>query len=1157
MARDLVMLGHLEIGGCKKMGEVLFTENEAENGSLIFPQLRILEIKSLPKLERFCHGNYIEFPCLSQLLMENCPALKTFISSGSSLDTCTPPLFDTKVTFPELEQLKVQFMESLDKIWDNQLDASSFCQLNNLSVDSCNKLLNIFPFSMLEKVQRLDKLEIWGCDSLEEIFESQGLDAGQSQTQKSTPPILTESVAKFVFPKLTQLDLYYVGKLKVLCHQKHTSEWPSLKKLNVCGCKQVQIFASELSSFPRANGDDQLEADIKYSLFWTGKATFPSLEELKLAYNDNMKEIWHGQHILGDYFPKLKVLDLTQFPEQLVIQPFVFQSPNLEKLVVSKAPFQEIFKCQGLGGVEKPAPAPIQLSGLRLHELHELTCLWKEESNLESVFSDLKILEVLRCRKLKNLVPSFISFKNLTTLEVFACHGLINLIEYSTVKSMVQLTRMSIRECHMLKEIISCVDDEVKDGIVFSQLKYLQLCGLPRLASFCAGSCSFEFVSLEEVIVMGCPNMEIFSHGECSTPKKLQWVKLTKYGGEGFWEGNLNCTIQKMFIEKVGCHGLENLKFSEFPELIEIWNKKPQEILPFKSLRFLEVCNYNSSKFLLTSFMALGLVQLSKLKVTNCATMEQVITGQGTEDLFPSLFTIILESCPNLKCFYEGSSGLEFPRLRRIMVVNCPVLAAFASSFSSDQKKEITTNDPKSEEWSVIPTQPFFSDKVVLPSLKELQLCRINVNVKWHTSTASFCFKNLMNLIIQGFDNLKFLFSSCMARGLVVLERLEIRECKRMGGIIVTENAEEKENLIFPQLKYLLIKDLQNLVGFYLGNCFVEFPSLKDLKVVNCPELKGFIVKYFESTSCIDDTQTLFNKQAAFPNLKWLTISHLKNLGIIWHNKLYVDSFCKLESLTVENCEKLLTVFPSIEAAFPNLKWLTITHLKNLKTIWHSKLSANSFCRLKSLTVENCEKLLTLFPSTEATFPNLEWLTITHLKNLEILWHSKLWIFEISEFNVKETHPVIDTKFKQLRIKGLPRLKHVWNKDPQGTLTFHNLESVKVSCCGSLKNLFPASIGKSLLQLQKLHLYQCGVEEIVPMGEQEAETVVSFEFPQVTSLKLEVLPRFQCFYPGKHITVWPMLKEFCFSHFNQVKRADGHEQLDFPIQLPHFSMEKV
>ncbi|GKV47782.1 hypothetical protein SLEP1_g54646 [Rubroshorea leprosula] len=976
MARDLVMLEHLQIQGCKKMRKVLFTENEEENRNLIFPQLRILEIKSLPKLEGFCHGNRIKFPCLSRLLIMSCPELKTFISSSSSVDNCTPPLFDRKVTFPKLEELMIKFMENLEKIWDNQLDASSFCQLNYLSVNSCNKLLNIFPFSMLERLQRLDKLEMWSCHSLEEIFESQGLDVGQSQTQKFTPPSLMESVAKFEFPKLTQLDLYFLPKLKALCHQMHTAEWPSLKKLNVCGCKQVQIFASELSSFPRTNGDDQLEVDSKYSLFWTGK-----------------------------------------------------------------------------------------------------------------------------CSELKNLVPSFISFKNLTTLEVSACHKLINLIEYSTAKSMVQLTRMSISECYMLKEIVACVDDEVKDGIVFSQLKYLQLCGLPRLASFCSGSCGFEFVSLEEVTVMGCPNMEIFSHGECSTPKKLQLVKLTKYRNDWFWEGNLNSTIQKMFIEKVGYHGLENLKFSELPEVIEIWNQKPQEILPFKSLKSLDVCNYNNSKYLLTSSMALGLVQLYSLKVINCATMEQVITGEGAEEMFPKLNSINLESCANLKYFYEGSSRLEFPQLIKITVVNCPVFAAFTSSFSSDQKKEVTSNDTESEERLVIPIQPFFSDKVVLPNLEELQLHWMNVNIKWHTSITYLCVRKLKKLIIQGCDNLEYLFSSSIARGLVMLGQVEIRECKRMRKVIVTENVEEKENLIFPQLNFLLLKDLQNIVGFYSGDCIVEFPSLKQLQVLNCPELEGFIVKYFASANVIADKQPFFNEQVAFPNLESLTLTHLKNLDVIWHNQFHADSFGKLKSLTVTNCEKLSTIFPSADM---------------LGRIWKS----------------------------------LEKLIIYFCGSLEV-------VFGIAEFNVNLTHAIIDTKLRELNIGVLPRLKYVWNKDPQGILTFHNLESVDIGFCERLKILFPASIGKSLSQLQKLHLFRCGVEEIVTMGEQGNEAVVDFEFPQVSSLKLEWLPRLQCFHPGKHTTAWPKLKKFYFSLFNQVKRTDGGWQLDFPIRLPLFSMEKV
>ncbi|GKV25956.1 hypothetical protein SLEP1_g35329 [Rubroshorea leprosula] len=467
-----------------------------------------------------------------------------------------------------------------------------------------------------------------------------------------------------------------------------------------------------------------------------------------------------------------------------------------------------------------------------------------------------------------------------------------------------------------------------------------------------------------------------------------------------------------------------------------------------------------------------------ELHLRELAGVKNVVDELNTEG-FPDLKYLNVQNAPEVQHIIKSVEGFG-EVLRSLRLQRLPKLSSINKSCRD---------------------MPLFFEQVVLPSLEELQLCWMNVDIKWLTSITSFCVKKLKKLIIQGFDNLEFLFSSCVARGMVMLERLEIRECKRMREIIVTENAEEKEILIFPQLNHLSIEDLQNLVAFYLGNCIVEFSSLEDLEVLNCPELKGFTVKFSESTSCIVDIQTLFNEQAAFPNLKRLTITHLNNLEIIWHNKLYANSFCRLISLKVGNCEKLSTVFPCTDILGKILK-------------------------------------------------SLEVLSIYQCGSLE-------GVFEIVEFNVKQTHAVIDTKFKELNIEGLPRLKHVWNKDPQGILTFHDLKSIKVSYCGSLKNLFPASIGKNLLQLQKLHLYRCGVEEIVTMGEQEAGAIVSFKFPQVTSLKLEVLPRLQCFYPGEHTTMWPMLKEFCFSHFNQVRRADGCGQLDFPVRLPLFSTEKI
>ncbi|GKV02422.1 hypothetical protein SLEP1_g14859 [Rubroshorea leprosula] len=461
-------------------------------------------------------------------------------------------------------------MEGLHKIWHHQLDADSFCKLKDLTVTDCQTLESIFPFSMLERLQRLEQLLIRRCDSLEVIVEPQGHIASYSQALVASEPTLVATETKLVLPKLTELGLESLPKLKGFCHPIYF-KCPSLKKLEVVEFQQLE-------------------------------ATFSNLQEWKLEKIGRLKEIWRGQYA-GDYFPKLKKLELIHFSEQSVVPPFFFQSLpcSLEKLVVSYASFHETFQCEGSGGEGRSAGALTWLRELRLSNLNELMHLWKVKPDFETIVYNLRALEVLECSKLMNLVPSIISLRNLQDLEVSRCHGLVSLMRYATAKSLVQLTRMSISDCDMVGEIVACIDDEVKDGIVLSKLKYLRLKGLPKLANFCSVGCNFEFPFLKDLIVMGCPNMQLFSKGELSTPKLLK-VKFIEENNEGRWEGNLNTTLQQMFMEKVEwcIHKLDfnTVKLSHCPAQIITSIPKTDPFFPLKStfelvlslLNFCEAC---------------------------------------------------------------------------------------------------------------------------------------------------------------------------------------------------------------------------------------------------------------------------------------------------------------------------------------------------------------------------------------------------------------------------------------------------------------------------------------------------------------------------------------------------------------------------------------
>ena len=122
-------------------------------------------------------------------------------------------------------------------------------------------------------------------------------------------------------------------------------------------------------------------------------------------------------------------------------------------------------------------------------------------------------------------------------------------------------------------------------------------------------------------------------------------------------------------------------------------------------------------------------------------------------------------------------------------------------------------------------------------------------------------------------------------------------------------------------------------------------------------------------------------------------------------------------------------------------------------------------------------------------------LTRLEIRNCEIVEE----VFEIQIYsNVNEEKYGVTpaTQLKYLELCGFSKLKHVWSKDPQGTITFPHLEQVKAWECPSLESVFPPSVAKGLFQLKTLDIYDCGIQEIVGKGE-GLETVLlpDFVFP--------------------------------------------------------------
>ena len=234
--------------------------------------------------------------------------------------------------------------------------------------------------------------------------------------------------------------------------------------------------------------------------------------------------------------------------------------------------------------------------------------------------------------------------------------------------------------------------------------------------------------------------------------------------------------------------------------------------------------------------------------------------------------------------------------------------------------------------------------------------------------------------------------------------------------------------------------------------------------------------------------------------------------------------------------------------------------MPNLKIIWHDKFAPGSFTKLQCMKVQFCENLTQTFRvNMLSRFQSLEYLVVVNCDLLEE-------IFEIQGQEVMETRAITITQLKKLFMRRLPKLKRVWNKDPQGTFSFQNLQQIEVGECESLKSLFPTSVARCLKQLEDLHIVECGIEEVIEQ-EEGAKEDARFVFPKLTLLMLRNLSKLKWFYRAVHTSEWPLLKTLEVSGSNEIQifasknyriqEQDEQIQLETSIQQPLFLVEEV
>ncbi|XP_065852361.1 uncharacterized protein [Euphorbia lathyris] len=1087
-----------------------------------FEKLKVLKVEHAKELLQLFPSNMLirGLRNLEDVVVKNCDLIEQVFDMEEVMQVKETLVLPLRI-------LNMQNLPMLKHVWNGDTYAmKTLCWSNLHSVTAwyCSSLKSLFPASIAIDLLQLEVLDVSFCEILEELIVG-GLEPSPT----------------FVFPKLKFLEIWKLDELRNFYPGVHTLVCPVLETLWIHRCPKLELFAFE-SPMQETHAKSTTGVQPLFSF----RQLVPNLKKMNLSYKEAM--MINQGHVPTQLFHRLEELELQCFHDKSSNLPFdlLRKFQNIKKLYVNCSDFEELFPC-GLAGDDQNVGVLAQIRFLELCNLPIMRHIWNQGSQHKQVLQNLESFRIILCHKLISLVPSFASFQYLQTLDVQKCDGLMNLFQSTAAKSLVHIRTMSVKECNMVTEIVATEGDEIQTEITLSKLESLTLHCLKSLICFSFANCPMKFPSLTEVIVTQCPKMKFFSRGNMYAPK-LKKVYVTEESDKWRWVGDFNLTIKQLYVERAGFNGMQHLQLSEFPELKEnwlaqlpveffykltslvvddcafqsvaipsnllsflialekleirncdlleelydlewlnadrsfgylsnlkefqlidlpqlrhVWDEIPKDMLDVKNLTLLKFHNCSSLRNILTPTMCLGLVQLKNLQVTNCQMVEEIIAPPASKDrrtiaptiVFPLLEYIIFQDLPNLTGFYSGIGSVECPCLKEITLVGCP---------------QINISNAVAE------------SKVVIPHLESLKPLSTDIQDIWNC-------QSLTSLMVDGFRNLNFLFSSSVAKSLVHLKKVEISNCGMMEQVIAMGGQDEQMMMRLLKLDFLKLKDLPKLAQFSMCN-MLECPSLKELQIENCPQLMAF-VSDSSSSNVVPNTElqittSLFDEKVSFPNLKKMQVIKMDNLRMIWSNQLYSDSFGKLEVVKVEYGKQLMEIFPH------NI----LARLQNLK----------------DLVIKNC--------------------------------HSLEEVFDIHGLiNAKEMERVT-SQLKRLEIRNVVNLRCVWNEDTKGVVSFDELSSMYVWNCPNLKSLFPFSIAKSLQQLELLELDSCGVVELVTKEEGVVEEAPEFVFPRLKNLDLWKLEKLEFFFQGNHTLDCPVLERL------SVYRCDKLEVFTETLKTP-------
>ncbi|TYG71954.1 hypothetical protein ES288_D05G440900v1 [Gossypium darwinii] len=738
---------------------------------------------------------------------------------------------------------------------------------------------------------------------------------------------------------------------------------------------------------------------------------------------------------------------------------------------------------------------------------------------LGTFFEEMKALQVLLLKRVSFSLKGFPSLPNLKTLRCFNCR----LENFSS-----SLTNM--RSLEILALIDTQIDGINEDQLLkLSTLKYLRLSGAVHIdfvsrhviweggINFPLGLVS-RLTSLQELHVTTKNNFNLL---ELKSLSRLTALSLRLSTNQIPRDDFVLPKLQRYAIigENYSSNreAFRTLDLQDFSSSLSAFNNL------FCNVEELNLRNVGGQKNIVPSIDEMGVNELTSLQLQSCNDMEFLIDTknvQGSTVAFSNLVELNIKSMVSLKGLCDGVSPTRFlQNLKQVSIKDCGELQVIFQIDKLSERMKCQT--------------PLLSNLTELSLHSLPKLKRIWEVKPSHRAIASL--QSLKVVRIEYCDNLKTIFSPCLALSMLHLQELDISFCDRLEQVIgfgqedeIIEN--DSPLCCWPKLRILRIEVCPNL-KYVCANTWTQWllQSLESVYITGCSQL--IHVFNMEQNKHGQDIvlPELGSQNHCWTKLKTLWIEDCQLLKYVFGNTLS-QGFPLLESLYLKNCPQLLQVFSSTEER---------------DVIGDHILLNVPF--LKKLNVSDCPQISCFIVQAQL----IEELVLRNVGNSRQLCNTDVPVLYEGCIVVGNHEEVFQVQggysfssIKILILRNLFEVQVIWNDFAQ-VVTLENLTTLTLRDCKKLRYIFSPMMTRSLSHLENLFIQGCEEIERLILAKDQVSSSSSngdtslqpMSFPNLTRIVVANCKNLNSLFPFGFVPVLPNLETLIVTRNSKLEQV--------------------